>query len=65
MKLEPCPFCGSEGRIEDDTDHHGRFVNIGCSDTKCGAWWFINCEIIDDNSELDELIKKWNRRTKK
>lgn len=27
----PCPFCGSPAEIEEGSDHHGTWFNLGCS----------------------------------
>lgn len=31
-EVEPCPFCGKQAEIERDSDHHGSWFNLGCSD---------------------------------
>ena len=31
-EVEPCPFCGKPAEIERDSDHHGSWFNLGCSD---------------------------------
>jgi hypothetical protein len=30
-ELLPCPFCGADAEIEQDSDHHGEWFNLGCS----------------------------------
>jgi hypothetical protein len=30
-ELLPCPFCGSPAEIEEGSDHHGTWFNLGCS----------------------------------
>lgn len=64
-KLKPCPFCGSDGFIEDESDHHGRYINLGCSNKKCPCNWFIVSEGIENDEDLKEAIEKWNRRAEK
>ncbi len=30
-ELLPCPFCGADAEIEQGSDHHGEWFNLGCS----------------------------------
>lgn len=67
--LQPCPFCGSPAQLEEDSDHHGEWFNLGCSrhwdnpavkeaDKCCGGRiWYTA-----DPSEQAEAIKQWNTR---
>lgn len=65
--LLPCPFCGSAAEIERDSDHHGAWFNLGCSqhwdrvgpDRACpgGRLWYT--EPPEDEAEA---IAAWNRR---
>lgn len=58
-KLKPCPFCGKFALLQLDSDHHGDFFNLGCSDEKCIATWVYYAE---NTLMLDSCIKKWNTR---
>jgi hypothetical protein len=58
-ELKPCPFCGKEALIQLDSDHHGDFFNLGCSDINCMAKWMFYTRDIED---LDKSIEKWNTR---
>ncbi len=29
--LLPCPFCGASAELEEGSDHHGTWFNLGCS----------------------------------
>lgn len=50
-ELKPCPFCGSEARINDDCQHWGA---IYCND--CGA-----C-MPSGGLGVKQAIQAWNRR---
>lgn len=30
-ELKPCPFCGAPAELEQGSDHHGAWFNLGCS----------------------------------
>ncbi len=65
VRLLPCPFCGAQASLEQDSDHHGDWFNLGCSrhwgavDDGCcgGRLWYTA-----DPSELEGAIAAWNRR---
>lgn len=63
--LKPCPFCGSPARLVEDSDHHGKWFNLGCgSDVPdqgepCPAHYaFYTC----DPSEKANAVTAWNTR---
>lgn len=65
--LKPCPFCGSPAQLERDSDHHGSWFNLGCSqhwgrvkrEDACigGRLWYTA-----DPEELPKAIDAWNTR---
>lgn len=67
-ELKPCPFCGAPAELEEDSDHHGEWFNLGCSnhwgkidpdDACCGARLWYTAE----PSEKAKAIAAWNRRS--
>lgn len=66
--LKPCPFCGSPAELEQDSDHHGEWFNLGCSnhwgrvkeDERCpgGRIWYT-----EDPDSMPAAIAAWNRRS--
>ena len=52
-KLKPCPFCGGEAEICDDTD---LCLDVGIVCEKC------NLELVQET--VERAIKAWNRRAK-
>ena len=69
MELKPCPFCGSPAELEEDSDHHGEWFNLGCSlhwgntavkdNDHCpgGRLWYTA-----DLDEKQRAIMQWNTR---
>lgn len=73
--LKPCPFCGSQARIEKS---HVRFTkgrrkynrskiyyNIGCSDPDCilcNRNNFGRLFFVASSDGLDTMVRRWNRR---
>jgi hypothetical protein len=58
--LKPCPFCGAEAHIHQDTSPHRsvddwRVWCIGCTNFSCAIWgpWAAT---------LEEAIQRWNAR---
>ena len=67
ISLKPCPFCGSPAELEEDSDHHGKWFNLGCSnhwgkrsdEKHCiGARIFYTAA----PKEKSGAIEKWNTR---
>lgn len=67
-ELAPCPFCGEPAELTRDSDHHGEWFNLGCSqhwhrvdpDKACpaGLLWYT----AEPEGEA-KAIDAWNRRT--
>lgn len=65
--MKPCPFCGSPAEIEDGSDHHGEWFNLGCSQhwgrldpaEACIAGRIFYTEFERDKASC---IAIWNRR---
>jgi hypothetical protein len=67
--LKPCPFCGSPAELEEDSDHHGGWFNLGCSkhwgksgiepENACpgGRIWYT-----EDPEGKSRAIQSWNTR---
>lgn len=49
-ELKPCPFCGGEAYISDDSD---AMYMVHCYECKAELGYF---------KSGDEAVKKWNRR---
>ena len=69
IKLESCPFCGSEAEItEEYRSDEGYSIHVGCSKGQCfcritkNFWIDFNESAIRRN--LDAMVKKWNTRYK-
>lgn len=77
IKLKPCPFCGGEAEIWEDTDtnevqplNEETTLSVWCSSCYCRPFW---CRIQAlryrrDREEIlrnskQKLIEEWNRRT--
>lgn len=65
IKLETCPFCGSEAKItESYRSDKGYSIHVGCSKCFCritkNLWIDFNETSIQRN--LDIMVKKWNTR---
>lgn len=67
-KLLPCPFCGSPADLEFDSDHHGEWFNLGCSnhwekvkdrEKPCVGGRLFYTEPLE---EKDAAIAAWNSR---
>lgn len=65
--LEPCPLCGAPALLEHDSDHHGDWFNLGCSnhyehkpDDPCPMGRLFYTESCDEESRA---IQKWNTRS--
>ena len=58
-KLKPCPFCGLKAELREESDHHGKYFYLGCSDQKCIAY---NIVYTLPENEKDNSIKVWNSR---
>lgn len=66
-ELAPCPFCGEPAELTRDSDHHGEWFNLGCSqhwhrvdpDKACpaGLLWYT----AEPEGEA-KAIAAWNRR---
>ena len=70
VALKPCPFCAAPAEIEQGSDHHGEWFNLGCSrhwgkvkdpnpSNTCIAGRMFYTEI--DRTEA-EAISAWNTR---
>lgn len=59
-ELKPCPFCGADGEITYDQDHHGIWFNAGCSNSLCRAY---NVYYTEDVEKVPEFIFWWNTRS--
>jgi Restriction alleviation protein Lar len=66
--LLPCPFCGSPAELELDSDHHGEWFNLGCSNhwekvrepaKPCVGGRLFYTEPLE---ERDAAISAWNSR---
>ena len=56
MKLKPCPFCGGEAVIHNNTDYMEReTVEISCPNGCCGMSGGVD--------EKKKLVGYWNTRT--
>jgi len=66
--LKNCPFCGAPAVLENGSDHHGTWFNLGCSrhwgivpdpDAACigGRLFYTETEKTET-----EAIEAWNRR---
>ena len=65
IKLESCPFCGSEAEIaEEYRSDEGYSLRVGCPKCFCritkNLWIDFNESVIRRN--LDAMVKKWNTR---
>lgn len=69
VTLKNCPFCGAAASLERESDHHGEWFNLGCSqhwgttltaEGGCpgGRIWYT-----EDPSDMDQAITAWNTRT--
>ena len=77
-KLKPCPFCGGEATMRDDSIHEpvidpatGAVVDARDEEAECYVIEFSNCpaqmvvikETGEGEAELEQrAIKAWNRR---
>ncbi len=57
--LLPCPFCGKPAELHYDSDHHGNWFNLGCSDEFCHAHHAFYTEEL---REVNSAIEAWNQR---
>ena len=60
IELKPCPFCGADGKLVQDQDHHGEYYTLGCSFTECLANGLFYTEV---EIPLEHAIAAWNTRT--
>ena len=58
-KLKPCPFCGGKVFLKTYGDFSGLSPDVCCKNDTCRA--FMRCR---NDSDIPELIKRWNRRPK-
>lgn len=56
-KLKPCPFCGSEARVQTAAMFRNCY-SIVCMNTKCGAHVFF----YGAEATKNMTAKHWNRR---
>ena len=62
-KLKTCPFCGSDGYIKIENDHHGNYFTLGCSNQNCPAHFlFMDEPEDDDKHSIENAVKYWNTR---
>lgn len=54
-KLAPCPICGANADMIEDTDFKCHY--IGCSNSKCGITLFAT-----KHNTIDEQVAAWNNR---
>lgn len=59
--LKKCPFCGKEAKYEQLRDHHGDYINLGCSDRQCIAHNILYTITLDD-MPFKKAIELWNHR---
>ena len=59
--LKKCPFCGEEAKYEQLRDHHGDYINLGCSDRQCIAHNILYTITLDD-MPFEKAIELWNHR---
>ena len=57
--LLPCPFCGKPTEYVCESDHHGDYFRLGCTDEDCPAHWTYYTEA-QENAE--KCIARWNSR---
>jgi hypothetical protein len=63
-KMLPCPFCGSQAKIEETwippsmEENYVPTFYVGCPDTKCRG--FIPCGFF--KAGIPKEIERWNRR---
>ena len=67
--LNPCPFCGGEGKYEKRTEciGHGDYLKVGkvrCEKCKSTGPSFDNWEFNEKELEI-MAVAAWNYRTKK
>lgn len=65
--LKTCPFCGSPALLEQNSDHHGEWFNLGCSrhweavpdgeDCPGGRIWYTS-----PPEGMGAAVAAWNRR---
>lgn len=60
--MKPCPFCGKPAKLQVETDHHGDYYFLGCSDENCIAHTIMLCIPVDD-MPISEAAEHWNRRS--
>jgi len=68
--LLPCPFCGAPALLEECSDHHGEWFNLGCTNhwDNCKIQYEKSCPggriwYTADPDEKQKAIKAWNTRT--
>jgi len=70
-KLDPCPFCGRNGKIILKLNKYSGFfcpvgtkIAVGCNNKKCLVVPRISLRNISNKQE-ENAIKAWNTRVKK
>ena len=58
-ELKSCPFCGKPGYKKVESDHHGTFFSLGCSDKLCPAHLLFYTAAIEG---LPLAVRFWNER---
>lgn len=74
-RLKPCPFCGSEARINsairwvkprwNKRKARGVYYFIGCTDPECILYNDAKCKqarLMFQSRAMDLLVRRWNRR---
>ena len=58
-KIKPCPFCGSEAEIEDNSLSNLKYFTVKCSNENCGA----SVHFCGKSESREEILSAWNNRT--
>jgi len=71
-ELKPCPFCGSDARLESAVRYvrgkheiRGLYWHVGCSDPDCILYLdkgFKQARLLFATRNRDLVIRRWNRR---